>query len=273
MPQGLASVLEITHPEVFVRFPGMHSLGTPVSVHTVGIYHQLELFALALEFVHKLQGILEMHIVVTCAVGQLEHHRAVVGSRTTYRIRCHHPGNSIVLIAFGIGLGSTHKTFGVVGVIQGPVIHSPAGNPVMKDIAVLEKQPGCHRSAKGETLDPNLGGIDIRQALQPHSPLHKVRDFGFGEAAVNLIKPFAAVVSRRTDIGNKMDDSILRPPLAFRGRDTPSVIYIRGIGTSVNFDVDGILFRRVEIQRIDYFPGYCKTAGECKADVLGKCIK
>ena len=57
-----------------VRFAGMLSLLAAVSVHSVRIYHQIELTAGLLKGVHQLEGVLEVNVVVTRAVGQFKMH-------------------------------------------------------------------------------------------------------------------------------------------------------------------------------------------------------
>ena len=56
----------------------MVALVAAVAVHPVRVDHQFELGAGLLQGIGKHQGVLEMDIVVTGAVSQLQHHRTVI---------------------------------------------------------------------------------------------------------------------------------------------------------------------------------------------------
>ena len=46
----------------------VHPLLSPVTVHPIGIDHQLELLILPLKGIDELESILKMHIVIPCTV-------------------------------------------------------------------------------------------------------------------------------------------------------------------------------------------------------------
>lgn len=53
----------------------MSSLIASIAVLPVWIYHKFKMLSLPLELVNELQGILEMDVVISRTVGQLQHHR------------------------------------------------------------------------------------------------------------------------------------------------------------------------------------------------------
>ena len=59
-----------------------------VSVHTVRIDHEIKLLSCLLQGIDKLEGILEMHIVVSGAVGQLQHHRLRLSTFMVFSASC-----------------------------------------------------------------------------------------------------------------------------------------------------------------------------------------
>ena len=52
----------------------MAALVVVIAVHSVRIYHQFELLLSLMKFVDKKQGVLMMHIIVSGAMSQLQHH-------------------------------------------------------------------------------------------------------------------------------------------------------------------------------------------------------
>ena len=72
-----ALVFQVAEPEGVVLFLEVEALVAAVAVHAVGIDHEVESGALALQDIDQLQGILEVDVVVAGAVGDFKHHRAV----------------------------------------------------------------------------------------------------------------------------------------------------------------------------------------------------
>ena len=60
-------------PELVVGFEEVVALVAIVAVHAVWIDHEVELLAFAVEGIQKLKGVLVVNVVVTGAVGQLQH--------------------------------------------------------------------------------------------------------------------------------------------------------------------------------------------------------
>ena len=89
-----------------------------VAVHSVGINHQLELDVVLLQGVYKLKGILEMHVIVSCAVSQLKGWHSVVQSSQGLQGTRFDPGKYACLgVSLRVGLGSVHVTLGVVRIV------------------------------------------------------------------------------------------------------------------------------------------------------------
>ena len=55
-----------------VCFAGMLSLFSAVAMHAVRVYHQFELASGLLQCINQLEAVLEMHVVVTCSMGELQ---------------------------------------------------------------------------------------------------------------------------------------------------------------------------------------------------------
>ena len=62
-------------PELMVGIKEVVSLITTITVHSVRIDHEVELLAFLVEGVEKLEGVLMVHIVVSCTVSEFEHYR------------------------------------------------------------------------------------------------------------------------------------------------------------------------------------------------------
>lgn len=54
-------------------------LGAAVAVHSVRVYHEVELLAGLLKGIDELEGVLEMHIVIAGTMGELQHDRLCTG--------------------------------------------------------------------------------------------------------------------------------------------------------------------------------------------------
>ena len=67
------SCLQVLKPEGAICFIKVVALVAVVAMHTVRIDHELEVLALAVQCIKKLEGVLVVHVVVTCSVSQLEH--------------------------------------------------------------------------------------------------------------------------------------------------------------------------------------------------------
>ena len=102
----------------------MASLGTTVPVHSVRIYHKFKLYAFLLQGVHKLEGILEMHIVISRAMSQLQGIGLIFRTRQTVLDIM---DNGRLVVPQGIVLRGTHESFGIMGVVKRPVIHPTSG--------------------------------------------------------------------------------------------------------------------------------------------------
>lgn len=157
-------VTQVTEPEVVVCFEEMFSLVAAIAVHAVRVDHEFELLALPVKFVDELERALEMYVVVTGSVSDFQHDRLYrrclrIGGRVRRDVIDDTGGGVSVLI----GLRRFHETFGVMAVIQNPVIHSPAGNPVVEIVRSGEQQHCRHRTAEREALDSDFVPIDIRQ--------------------------------------------------------------------------------------------------------------
>ena len=57
----------------------MSALISSVTMHSVRIYHEVKLLGFLVESIKKLKGILVVHIIVACAMSDLEHDRLVGG--------------------------------------------------------------------------------------------------------------------------------------------------------------------------------------------------
>lgn len=211
-----------------------------VAVHAVRINHQLEFLAGFLEGVHQLEGALEMDIVITCAVGNLEHHRAVI-------VRF---GNGIIGCAredagFGIAVRivrrSVHETLGIMGIVKIPVIDTAAGNAVMEGVGMVHEQESGHRSAERKALYAYLVPIDIRKRLQVFGPLHEIEYFPLVQALVNLIQALATIMAGSAAISNYFNDAVLGIPFKITRR-TEIVHHLRSIRTAINIHVYRIFF-------------------------------
>ena len=75
MPAPALLPFQVMQPESTVLRTEVFSLIAAVTVHAVRINHEIEFLACLLESVYELQGILEMYIVISCTVGQLQHDR------------------------------------------------------------------------------------------------------------------------------------------------------------------------------------------------------
>ena len=92
----------------------MRTLVSPVAVHAVRINHEIEHFSFLLKSIHKKQGVLEVHIVISRSMSKFQHLRL---SRRTGKV------NRIILyiiqdtsrgIAFRIVLRGVHITLRIV---------------------------------------------------------------------------------------------------------------------------------------------------------------
>jgi len=66
-----SSLFQILEPEVLVGRVEVGALIAAVAVHAVRIDHEFEIGPLTLQGVYELQGILEVHVVVSGSVGDL----------------------------------------------------------------------------------------------------------------------------------------------------------------------------------------------------------
>lgn len=55
----------------------MLALIATISVHAVRVYHEVEFLAFTMECIKELKSILMMNIVVSCAMGNLQHNRFI----------------------------------------------------------------------------------------------------------------------------------------------------------------------------------------------------
>lgn len=60
-------------PKIMVGRIEMFALISTVSMHSVRVNHEFELLAMLLQLIDKMHGTLEMDIVVTCTMSNLEH--------------------------------------------------------------------------------------------------------------------------------------------------------------------------------------------------------
>lgn len=226
----------------------MSALIAAVAMHSVRIDHELELLALLLQLVDQLKGILEMNIVVTGAVSELEHDRLdAFRELVLHRIGGDVVDHAGVPVSVRICLRGLHEPFGIVTVVQGPVIHSASGNAVMEIIGSREEEHCSHSASEGEALHADFVSLDIRQGLKPFGPLHEVPDFQCIEMAISLIETGPSAMAAGPAVRNYLYDAVLGPPLVVWGRSNPSFIDLRGIRTAVDVHMDRIFPGRVEI--------------------------
>ena len=69
------SAEKISEPELAVRVEEVFSLIASIAMHTVRIYHEIEFLAGFLKSIDQQKSILMMYIIITCSMGDLEHHR------------------------------------------------------------------------------------------------------------------------------------------------------------------------------------------------------
>ena len=170
-------------PEGAVFGKEVGSLVAAVAVHAVRVDHEIETLSGLLEGVNELEGILEMDVVVTGAVGEFQHDR--LGYRQipmflmpTFRndmpspMLSGHDGNRIAgnifqdaggLVAVRVGLRGLHITLGIMRVIQFPVIYSAPCYAVVELLRSTEKKHGSHRASERETFDTYLVCLYIRK--------------------------------------------------------------------------------------------------------------
>lgn len=67
-------VFQILEPEGVVCVLEVGALVAAVAVHSVWVDHKVEAFAVAVEGVQELEGVLVVDVVVAGAVGQFEHY-------------------------------------------------------------------------------------------------------------------------------------------------------------------------------------------------------
>ena len=66
---------QVFEPEVTICFFEVSSLIAVIAVHSVRVYHEIELLSGTMQLIKKLESVLVMNIVIACAMGQLKHHR------------------------------------------------------------------------------------------------------------------------------------------------------------------------------------------------------
>ena len=245
----------------------MRSLIAPVAMHAVGIDHEIEGFSLFLQFVDQLERVLEMDVVIARSVGDFQPD-AVRGLVLPDMV-----DDARIAVAIRIGLRGLHEAFGVVRVIEGPVIDPAARNAVGVFVRGGKDQHGGHGSAKREALYANLIGLYIGEGLQPFGPFHEVTYFDGIQMLINLVEVLATTVSGGAAIQGGGDDAVLGIPgvglleaSAHEGRIRPSV----------QIHMDGIMLIRIESVRIDHcsvergavFRGKGNDLGQAQAGCL-----
>ena len=181
-----------------------------------------------------------MHVVVARPVGQLE-----TDARLTTETP-HVAQHAGIPVSFRIVLRRGHEALGIMGIVQHPVVDSPAGNAVMEHIAVLQQQRRRHRPAERESFHADFGRIYVREPLQVFSPRHKILQFHGIEPLVYLVEAGAAVMARGAVVDPHGDDAVLVKPGFRKARGTPSVTDDGRIRTAIQVYVDRIFPGRIK---------------------------
>ena len=130
----------------------MCPLIAPVAVHSVRINHQIELEANALQGITKLEGALEMHVVISRSVCEFKHR--ILSFRTTKtRLDLIEIGyDSGLCIALRISLWRIHKPFSIMRVVQSPVINTATCDTAAEMFRMAENQHCSRGSAERKAL-------------------------------------------------------------------------------------------------------------------------
>ncbi len=190
-----------------------------------------------------------MDIVITCAVGYLQHYGAVIVRFGNGIIGCAREDAGLG-IAVRIICRSIHKALCIMSIVKIPVIDTAAGNAVMEGVGMVHEEESGHRSSERKALYADLVPIDIRKRLQVFGPLHKIKYFPLVQAFVNLIQALATIMAGSAAVSNYFNDAVLGIPFKITRR-TEIVHHLRSIRTAINIHVYRIFFRLVEIFRID----------------------
>ena len=186
----------------------MLALIAAIAMHAIRVNHEFEFLVLFLKCIHKPQSVLEMDVIISRPVSQFQHDAAIVvflRDRIILRMSCH----PCFFVAFRISERSIHETLGVVGVIQSPLIHSPASDSVMEGIGMIHDKQRSHGTAEREALYANLVWKDVWQALEIPCPLHEIPNLQLVQLPVYLVESLPAVMSGCPAIGNDFDYSIV----------------------------------------------------------------
>ena len=173
----------------------MLSLETAITVHSVRIDHQVEALALFLKFIDKLESVLEMDIVITCSMSNLQHHGTVVIG-VCHWVRRDRADDTRSRISFRIGLRSLHEALSIMAIIKHPVIHTSACYAIMELVLMFKKEERRHGASERESFDTYLIRDYIWQALKPVSPSHEVLYRSCGKVSEILVGACAAVMAR-----------------------------------------------------------------------------
>src|SRR5574344_2311218 len=125
----------------------MTALGAAITVHSLRIYHKFEILSILLQPVNQLQSILKVNIVITCAMSQTQHIALVslvIAESGIY---------GCFIIPVRVILRRIHISFGVMRIIQSPVIYSATGNSIFKVLTSLCHCQSSHSSTVRKTFN------------------------------------------------------------------------------------------------------------------------
>ena len=240
-------------PEDIVSIAGVPVFEPSVAVELPWVECHLKLLVALLQRIHKLQSILQMHIVVAGAVRDSEE----IGRISL--ILLHKVHKARIGIALRIILRSIHIALCVVGIVEGIVINTAACNSIREILSISYNRSAGYRTSVREAGNAHLLSVNIRTFVELLHPGNVILKLYCHKVSVHKVHTLLAAMSGGPVVHLHSYHPLIGPPLGCLVNACPGIHYRTCIGAAVDKDYYRITLCGIQIYREGNLCRYCIT--------------